>query len=138
MRNSLVPELETDREVQKLYEEEGLVLEVTEAICELLQKQNVKRVELAKRLCVDKSYITQLLDGSSNMTLKTISDVLFCLDSRAKIQIESLQMVVEDFSDFSDDLLSAAEDSQVGYISCGGKQIVFSHIEDEPEHRMIG
>ena len=99
MRNQLVPELENDMEVQKLYEEEGLVLEVTEVICELMQKQNMKRVELAKKLGVDKSYITNLLDGSSNMTLKTISDVLFCLDSRAKILIEPLTAESGDFSD---------------------------------------
>jgi transcriptional regulator with XRE-family HTH domain len=99
MKKELVPELENSREVQMLYEEEGLVLEVTEAICNLLQKQNMKRSGLARKLGVDKSYITQLLDGSSNMTLKTISDVLFCLDSRAKIKIEPMNEQIEDFTD---------------------------------------
>lgn len=98
MRNNLLPELENDREVQLLYEEEGLVLEVTEAICELMQKQNIKRSELARRLGVDKSYITQLLDGSSNMTLKTIADVMFCLDYKAKIKIEPLTEQFENFA----------------------------------------
>ena len=97
MRNSLVPELDNDREAQMIYEEEGLVLEITETICELMQKRNIKRSELARKLGVDKSYITQLLDGSSNMTLKTVSDVLFCLDSRAKIQIEPLINQMEEF-----------------------------------------
>jgi transcriptional regulator with XRE-family HTH domain len=99
MRNDLLPEIENDREVQMLYEEEGLVLDVTESVCELLQKQNVKRKELAQRLGVDKSYITQLLDGNSNMTLKTISDVLFCLDSRARIKVEPLKEQLWDFTD---------------------------------------
>jgi transcriptional regulator with XRE-family HTH domain len=99
MKKELVPELENNREVQMLYEEEGLVLEVTEAICKLLQKFNIKRSELARKLGVDKSYITQLLDGSSNMTLKTISDVLFCLDSRAKIKLEPVNEQIDDFTD---------------------------------------
>ena len=99
MKNDIVPELENDKEAQKLYEEEGLVLAVTEAICERMQKQGIKRVDLAKKMGVDKSYITNLLNGSSNMTLKTISDVLFCLDSKARILVEPLIKRCEDFSD---------------------------------------
>lgn len=136
MKNYLVPELENDKEAQKLYEEEGFVLEVTEAICELMQKQSIKRVELANRLGVDKSYVTNLLDGSSNMTLKTIADVLFCLDSRARIQIEPLREAIEDFSEVSDILVSSKSNDYKPY-NLRVPQVKISRSEKN-QYRMVG
>ena len=135
MRNKLVPELENNMEVQKLYEEEGLVLEVTEAICELMQKQNIKRVKLAQKLGVDKSYITNLLDGSSNMTLKTISDVLFCLNSRAKIQIEPL---ITESGDFSDNLIYPEENPYPRLSNGLAQQIKVKSVGSPDSVKMVG
>lgn len=98
MKDSLLTEVENSREDQMLYEEERLVLEVTEAICELMQKQGIKRSALARKLGFDKSYITQILDGSSNMTLKTIANIFAALDSRAKINTYPLINQIESFS----------------------------------------
>lgn len=64
---------------RKLFEQERAILEVTQLICRTMQEQNVTKAELAKRLGKSKAYVTQLLDGRANMTVRTISDVLFAL-----------------------------------------------------------
>ena len=74
--------LQKNPELKKFYYQEQLILKVTELISKLMLKEKVSKTKLAKRLDVGKSYVTQLLDGTSNMTLRTISDVFTALDSQ--------------------------------------------------------
>ncbi|MCD4830596.1 MAG: helix-turn-helix transcriptional regulator [Anaerohalosphaeraceae bacterium] len=69
--------IERDDDLKKLYLEERLILKVTNIISELMEEQDVKKIDLAERIGCSKGYITQLLDGTKNMTLKTISNVFF-------------------------------------------------------------
>ena len=55
------------------------ILEVTELICQVMEEKGISRTELAKRLGKSKGYISQLLDGEANMTVRTISDVFTAL-----------------------------------------------------------
>ncbi len=68
-----------DPEFAKLMAEESLILEITEKIIELMQKDNITKAELAKRLGKSKGFITQLLDGSRNFTVRTIADIFHAL-----------------------------------------------------------
>jgi transcriptional regulator with XRE-family HTH domain len=63
----------------KLWQQERCIFETTERLCELMELHKVSRSELAKRLGTSKGYVTQLLDGSTNMTLRTLSDVYLAL-----------------------------------------------------------
>lgn len=63
----------------KLWQQERCIFEATERLCELMELHRVSRSELAKRLGKSKGYVTQLLDGSANMTLRTLSDVYLAL-----------------------------------------------------------
>jgi transcriptional regulator with XRE-family HTH domain len=76
-RRNLSDELE--QEAPLLWHQERSKLEATELICDIMQRQGVSRTELAKRLGKTKGYVTQLLDGSANMTIATLSDVLTVL-----------------------------------------------------------
>jgi antitoxin component HigA of HigAB toxin-antitoxin module len=75
-------ELQEDRELAKLTNQEELILDVTELILEKMEDANLNKSQLAERLGTNKSHITQLLRGSRNMTLRTISDIFFELDQR--------------------------------------------------------
>jgi len=75
-----------DPEFAKLMAEESLILEVTEKIIELMQKEKITKANLAKRLRKSKGYITQLLDGSRNFTIKTIADIFHVLGYSLKIE----------------------------------------------------
>lgn len=70
---------------RKLLQREELVLEFTELFAELMDDENVTNSALAKRLGVTRGRVTQILSGDINLTLKTISDVLFALGFEAKV-----------------------------------------------------
>src|SRR5690606_5803412 len=58
---------------------EDLIYNVTEDVLVLMERLEVSKKELARRLGRSKSYVTQLLSGARNMTLGTLSDICFAL-----------------------------------------------------------
>jgi len=51
---------------------ESALYDFTETICELMESSNMNRTELARRLDVSPAYITKLLRGNANVTIKTM------------------------------------------------------------------
>ncbi|MEW6657039.1 MAG: helix-turn-helix transcriptional regulator [Thermodesulfobacteriota bacterium] len=76
---SLMDEFLEDPEFARLMAQEDLIMEVTETLCELLEKEGVSRKELADRLGKSKGFISQLLNGGRNLTLRTVADILHVL-----------------------------------------------------------
>ncbi len=91
---TLTEKLTKTAEGMRLYQQERAILEVTEHICELMEESNVSRSELAKRLGRSKGYITQLLDGRANMTIRTISDVYTALNRVLHFQDGDIEATV--------------------------------------------
>ena len=81
---------EKERDYERLVEEESLILETTELIEELLELTDVNRKELAERLGRSKGFVTQILAGDRNMTLRTLADLAFALDHRVKVAASPL------------------------------------------------
>jgi transcriptional regulator with XRE-family HTH domain len=90
MAKTYFEQLFSDKENERIYQQESLIVELTEAIYELIESKKMKKKDLAEKLTVSQSQITQFLDGSANMRLRTISDILFVLDSKLKVEIEPL------------------------------------------------
>ena len=63
-----------DDEGMKLFQQERLILEVTELLHSVMNEKKVKRSVLAKMLGRSRGRITQILDGSENLTLRTVAD----------------------------------------------------------------
>jgi transcriptional regulator with XRE-family HTH domain len=84
MANAVIDDM-SDPEFRKLLAQEELILEVTETICELLEKEKVSRKGLADRLGKTKGFISQLLNGGRNLTLRTVADILHVLGYRASL-----------------------------------------------------
>lgn len=80
MTANWIRKLERDEEGRQILEQERLIIEVTEAIATLLQEQEVSRSELARRIGTSPAFVTKLLRGNNNFTLRTLSDVFFALD----------------------------------------------------------
>jgi len=76
---TLLEEYLEDPEFAKLMARGELIMEVTETLCELLEKEKVSRKELADRLGKSKGFISQLLNGGRNLTLRTVADILHVL-----------------------------------------------------------
>ena len=91
---TLTEKLTKTADGMRLYQQERAILEVTELVCQLMDEQDVSRSELATRLDRTKGYITQLLDGRANMTVRTISDVFTALDRAVHFQEGPLRATV--------------------------------------------
>ena len=64
---------------ERLLRQERLILEVTEALAGALEDSGVTRAELARRLERTPGFVTQVLGGGRNLTLRTIADIAAAL-----------------------------------------------------------
>ena len=92
----------SDPESMRLYQQERIILETSDLISDLLDRTGVTKAELAERLDRSKSYVTQLLNGRANMTLRTISDVMWALDSNLVISAAPLSIHSRASADMQD------------------------------------
>ncbi|WP_444925429.1 transcriptional regulator [Microbulbifer sp. TRSA002] len=74
---------------------EELIYNVTEDLLVIMEDMGVSKKELARRLGKSRSYVTQILSGSRNMTLGSFSDVCYVLGFKPKIKMP----VEESFDD---------------------------------------
>ena len=92
---SLYEEMMKNPRIAKLMAEEHLILEVTEKIVELMQRENITKAELAKRLGRSKGFITRLLNGDRNFTVRTTADIFHVLDYG--IQVMEIEKAIQIF-----------------------------------------
>ena len=78
---------EWDRDPDYLVE--GVLLAATERICELMDKHGISRAELARRLGKSRAYVTRVLNGQPNMTLKTLTQIAVALGEGIDLFIPS-------------------------------------------------
>jgi len=71
------------------YELEWLLLDIHEAMWAAMQARGVSRAELAERLGTSRAYITKLLEGQENMTVKTLVRVANALEMKVAMKFES-------------------------------------------------
>lgn len=84
-----------DPEFARLLAQEELILEVTEVLCGLLGEEKVSRKELADRLGKTKGFISQLLNGGRNLTLRTVADILHVLGYKVFLVPHKLELQKE-------------------------------------------
>ena len=61
------------------FQQEKAIVDVTELICARLDAQGLSRSDLARMLGRTKGWVTQLLDGENNKTIRTVADVFAVL-----------------------------------------------------------
>ncbi len=64
---------------QRYYAQDMAMLSVTAAIVEEMESQGVSRSELAQKIGCTKAFVSQVLNGSRNMTVRTIADLAWAL-----------------------------------------------------------
>ncbi len=72
----------------------GPIVEFTEDVCMLMEKQGVSRAELARRLGTSRAYITKLLGGNANFTLETMTKVAMALGAAVHVHLAPQDAVV--------------------------------------------
>jgi transcriptional regulator with XRE-family HTH domain len=74
----------------RIWQQERLILDVTERICELMSEKGISRAQLAEELGKAPSHISQLLNGEANMTLHTVADLFWACGRAAYVTDEPL------------------------------------------------
>lgn len=72
----------------RLVAQELLITEVTEEIWKAMEEAGVTKAELANRMGATKGYVSQVLSGSRNMTLRTLADICFALGHKPVICLD--------------------------------------------------
>jgi hypothetical protein len=76
---TLVEQYVSDPENMRAFQQELAIYHVTELIEQVMSEVGVSRAELAKLLGRSKAWVTQLLDGEGNKTIRTVADALAVL-----------------------------------------------------------
>ena len=68
-----------DAEFRRLFAQEQTIGELTELICREMKRQNISQTELGRRMGKTKGQVSQMLNGTRNLTLRSLSDMLLAL-----------------------------------------------------------
>jgi transcriptional regulator with XRE-family HTH domain len=79
--------IESQDDGGRAFAQERLIVATTEALWARMEERGMNKAELAASLTCSKAYISQLLNGTRNMTLRTLADVAFSLACTAKIYL---------------------------------------------------
>jgi transcriptional regulator with XRE-family HTH domain len=86
MTKTLVEQYVEHPDNMRLFQQERAILEITELLEAAMQQEGVTRAELARRLGRSKGWVTQLLDGEANKTIRTLADALAVLGREFRAQ----------------------------------------------------
>lgn len=78
--------LEKDEDTLEFKLEE-VIVDFTEEICRLMEEEGIDRSELAERLGVSRAFITKILNGNPNLTLKTMMKLSMALNREFNIKM---------------------------------------------------
>lgn len=79
MTNELDDFFDSLRIDPKVMQQSQSIIDATEEVCRILHASGMTRAEFAKKIGKSKSHLTQLLDGTKNITLRTLSDLFYGL-----------------------------------------------------------
>ncbi|MFL6196295.1 MAG: helix-turn-helix domain-containing protein [Thermoanaerobaculia bacterium] len=68
--------------------QEELILEVTEAMARALRSNGLTQAELAERMGKSKGFVSQVLGGGRNLTLRTLADIAGALGCKVQVQLK--------------------------------------------------
>lgn len=79
----------------RLAAQERLIAEVTEAIWGAMAEAGINQTGLANRIGTTKGHISQVLNGSRNMTLRTLAEICFALELKPTFDVKARQQRVQ-------------------------------------------
>lgn len=77
-----------DPEFRRLLAIETLVTESSEVVARLMAEQSLSKADLARKLGKSRAWVTQLLSGKANMTIRTLAELMYALGSEVKLQAQ--------------------------------------------------
>lgn len=87
MAETLIEKLTKTDDGKRLYEQERVIQELTDLICQSMDECGMKRIDLAKRIGKTRGNITSMLDGATGMaSIRSIVDVFWALGKTIRIE----------------------------------------------------
>ena len=80
---------------------EGLLIDINEQLVGEMERKKFTRTQLAKQLNCSNAYITKLLNGTENLTLKKLLEVALALGKELDIALKPRNADVQRFYHFS-------------------------------------
>lgn len=77
------------------YVASGLIVDLTEEISAVMEERKMNRSALAKKLKCSTAYITKLLRGEENLTIKKIAQIAIALELEPKISLDGRNQKVQ-------------------------------------------
>jgi transcriptional regulator with XRE-family HTH domain len=93
MTDTVLQHFVADPEGMRLFQQERLAAEIADLICKTMRKEHVTQSEFAERLQKSKGRVSQMLNGNSNLTLRTVADAFTALNKT--LRVSSVDMFVE-------------------------------------------
>ena len=92
------------------FQAERLIIDLTEQIAKRLEDGSLTRSELAKRLKCSNAYITKLMRGEQNLTIRTIVQIANALDctldfsfvAKGSVTFDAFLVKKTEYDDFHD------------------------------------
>lgn len=75
---------------EEILDQERLILGATEMILGIMESEGVTRSELATRISRSRGYISQLLSGERNLTLRTLAGIAHSLGYQVVVDVRPL------------------------------------------------
>jgi transcriptional regulator with XRE-family HTH domain len=73
---------------RRLLRQEDLIMQVLEDLSGILEAENISRVSLAQRLGKTKGFVSQILSGGRNLTLRTIADICWAIGYAPRLEVK--------------------------------------------------
>jgi len=72
---------------RRLLREEELFLEVTETFCRVMETEDISKKQIADSLGKSKGFVSQLLAGDRNLTLRSVADLADAIGCKAHFSL---------------------------------------------------
>ncbi|OGH60594.1 MAG: hypothetical protein A3G34_10705 [Candidatus Lindowbacteria bacterium RIFCSPLOWO2_12_FULL_62_27] len=76
----------TDEE-KRLFAQEVAILSALEEVCRVMETENVSRADMATKLGKSRAFVTQVLRGSNNITIRTLADFAWACGRTVDIRL---------------------------------------------------
>lgn len=110
---------------QRAYAQERCLAAGTEAIAQAMEIAGLNRAQLAERLGKSRGYVTRVLNGTHNMTLRTLGDMLWACDVEVRdLDVAQLGVIEVSPSDALDWQLGQQVEAETGSLPPVGASAV--------------
>ena len=92
-----------------------LIMDVTEAFCEILETEGLTRQNLAEKMGRTRGFISQVLNGDRNMTLGTLAEMAYRLGYCPEFKLEKATEKSTLTGRFTVDIEEEEEDAWAGF-----------------------